>query len=132
MKEIHTITKLFYLITLVDGEQNEKEIEIGKKLAFHEKVNEIIFFKDLNTLNSFSHEDIYAECVQELKKAKEETQIRYLAWIGLIANADGFMDKKEWQILYDLYHKELKISLHDILNKQRDLANLIQGPLKTK
>jgi hypothetical protein len=35
------------------------------------------------------------------------------------ANADGFMDKDEWQLNYSIYHNELKLRLDDVLRVQR-------------
>jgi hypothetical protein len=52
-------------------------------------------------------------------------QIRIVAWLCVVANADGFMDRAEWQLIYKVYHKELNLPLHDIFAVQKDLNKII-------
>jgi hypothetical protein len=42
----------------------------------------------------------------------------------VIANADGFMDKTEWQFIYKVYHKELGLNLDEIMKTQKELIAL--------
>lgn len=126
MKNLDMISKLFYLITTADGTINQKELEMGKHLIKNEGLEEKKFQEDLKVLEKFSHNEIYLECLEDLKKADKEMQVHYLAWLALIANADGFMEKNEWQIIYGLYFKELKLDLQDIMVVQRDLVNKIK------
>ena len=125
MKDKDTLLKLFYLITMADGVMNDKEMELGKKLISYYNLDEKSFYEHLQGLTKKSYDLIYKECVTELLKLNTKFQIEYLAWVGLVANSDGFMDKKEWELLYKLYSKELKLNLQDIINKQRELMPFI-------
>lgn len=120
------VSKLFYLITTADGIINPKELEMGVRLVQNEGLEEDKFQEELNMLKNFSQNEVYQECLQDLKKADNKMQVHYLAWLALIANADGFMEKNEWQLIYQLYHKELKLNLQDIMHAQRDLVNKIK------
>lgn len=125
MHDCLTLAKLYYLMTFVDGTTNNKEEELGKKLIRIEKLDEKKFADDLQMLTNYSQEDIYRAVLSELKKKSLPAQINCLAWSGLIANSDGFMDKKEWQLIYQLYHKELKIDLQELIKRQRELVDEI-------
>jgi len=45
----------------------------------------------------------------------------------VVANADGFMDRAEWQLIYKIYHKELGLPLNEIFSVQKELNKLIWG-----
>jgi hypothetical protein len=48
-----------------------------------------------------------------------------------MANADGFMDKSEWQFIYKIYHKELHLPLDDIMEVQKELNMLTRNGLRS-
>lgn len=120
------ISKLFYLITTADGVINSKELEMGMRLIQNEGLEEDRFQEELKALEGFPQNEVYQECLQGLKKADGKKQVHYLAWLALIANADGVMEKNEWQLIYQLYHKELKLNLQEIMDAQRDLVDRIK------
>jgi hypothetical protein len=68
---------------------------------------------------------LYAETIVALKQMSSKDQVRSIAWMCVIANADGFMDRSEWQLIYTIYHKELNLPLHDIFAVQKDLNKKI-------
>jgi hypothetical protein len=45
----------------------------------------------------------------------------------VIANSDGFMDKREWELIYKIYHTELALSLNEIMKAQRELNKILHG-----
>jgi uncharacterized tellurite resistance protein B-like protein len=118
------LIKLYHLLVLADGNVNEREIASGKQMIKAEGINEFEFDKLLESLAKRNPSVIYSECVEELKKLNHEMQVRCIAWLSVIANADGFMDKTEWQFIYKLYHTELNLKLDDILKKQKQLIGL--------
>ena len=67
---------------------------------------------------------VLSECLEELKKLDHKKQARCVAWLCVIANADGFMDKAEWQFIYNLYHKELHLQLDEVMKLQKELIGL--------
>ena len=48
-------------------------------------------------------------------------------WLCVVANADSFMDKKEWMLIYKIYQTELNLQLDDIMQVQKDLNKIIHG-----
>jgi hypothetical protein len=60
-----------------------------------------------------------------IRKLEQLQQIRIIAWLCVIANADGFMDRAEWQLIYTIYHKELDLPLSEIFAVQKELNRLI-------
>lgn len=114
-----TIAQLYYLLIHADGRVDDKEIEMGNKLVLVEQLNPILFHKELKRLEGQDQEGLLSKCIPVLKKLEKKVQIRYIAWMCVIANADGFMDKLEWKLIYQLYHKELDLPLDDIMAEQK-------------
>ena len=67
---------------------------------------------------------IYSECINALKNCTYNEQVRIIAWMSRIASSDGFMDPREWKLIYQVYFRELGMDLQDILNEQRNLPYL--------
>ena len=125
MNAISVNTKLYFLLTLADGEVHDKEVEMGQKMMWHEAINQEHFNEKLEVLKKQDPDKIFEECVEELKKFTTNDQVNCLAWMCLIANADGFMDKSEWQLIYKLYHKHLSLNLNEIMQRQKELYHFI-------
>ena len=111
-----TIAQLYYLFIYADGQVDDKEVEMGKLLIKLEQLNADLFNKELSRLELevVDREQLFKNCAAVLKKLETKVQIRYIAWMCLIANSDGFMDKEEWKLVFKFYHTELKLS-HDLL-----------------
>ena len=123
-----TLIKLYHLLVSADGTVNDKELGAGKQMIKAEGINEFEFDRLIDSLKKRNASVVYSESLEELKKFDHETQVRCIAWLSLIANADGFMDKTEWQFIYKLYHVELGIQLDEVMKKQKDLMNLKEKP----
>ena len=119
-----TLVKLFHLLVSADGNVNEKELMAGKQMIKTEGIIEFEFDLIIDSLKKRNASVVYSECVEELKKLDREMQVRCLAWLSLIANADGFMDKTEWHFIYKLYHVELNLQLDDVMKKQKEILGL--------
>jgi len=122
-----TITSLFFLLIYADGEANEKEISRGKQMMLAEGIDEKKFNSLIESLKTKKNENIYSDCINGLKKLNKEKQIRCIAWLCVVANADGFMDREEWMLIYKIYHTELNLVLDDIMKVQKHLNSLIHG-----
>jgi hypothetical protein len=85
------------------------------------------FDEHLESLKAKNITSIYNECLVGLKKLNAIQQIRSIAWLCVIANSDGFMDKEEWILIYKIYHTELKLSLDEIMKTQKELNKIIHG-----
>lgn len=125
MRHKSVITKLYFLLVHADNKLNEREIAIGKQMVQCEGISETTFHSQLAIFKDQPVEVLYKEALGELKRLDLDTQIKCIAWMCVIANADGFMDQKEWQFIYKIYHKELDLPLHRIMKVQNDLLKLV-------
>jgi uncharacterized tellurite resistance protein B-like protein len=107
-----------------DGKVNQGEVSLGQKLIQAEGISEAEFNAQLDALKKKDSNVIYKECLADLKRLKPELQIRSIAWMCVLANSDGFMDKAEWQFIYKIYHKELHLPLDNIMEVQKELAKV--------
>lgn len=125
MKTISVNTKLYFLLTYADGEIHEKEREMGEKMLFQQSQSKEAFEAQIKELEKFGREEIFEDCMRELSTFHRNDQINCLAWMCLIANADGFMDKNEWELIYRIYHKRLELPLSEITARQKELHKFI-------
>ena len=126
MKSISVNTKLYYLLTYADGEVHEKEKEMGERMLLHEIKDSSNFHAQIDFLKTQDDSIILEESIGELLHFTKNDQVNCLAWMCLIANADGFMDKNEWALIYNLYHKELGLDLKEITARQKELHQFIR------
>ncbi len=92
-----------------------------------EGIDESRFNSLLDKLKVKKQEDIYRDSIVAIKKLDVKSQIRCIAWLCVVANADGFMDKKEWMLIYKIYQGELNLKLDDIMRTQKDLNKILHG-----
>lgn len=121
------ITNLYYLLIYADGKVNERELALGKKMIEAEGFDVVKFDEQLESLKAKNITALYNECLVGLKKLDTTQQIRSIAWLCVIANSDGFMDKEEWILIYKIYHTELKLSLDEVMKTQKELNKIIHG-----
>jgi uncharacterized tellurite resistance protein B-like protein len=119
------ITGLYYLLIYADGSVNEKEIMSIKQMVKAEALNEAEFMVQMRMLQSKDKDMLFADCMMALKKLDHQQQVRVVAWLCVVANADGFMERTEWQLIYKIYHKELNLPLSEIFNVQKELNKVI-------
>lgn len=125
MVRAETILGLVHLVVNADGEVKEKELELVNKMIQVESLSD----KDASVLlNKFKDKDtskLFDDCIKDLKKTDKVTQINFLAWLCVIANADGFMDQEEWALIYRVYHKELNLETNEVMNRQKEINKTI-------
>jgi|GEM_PF-832270 len=119
------LTRLYFLLIYADGKVNEKELKSAKEMLRSESISESDFHAQLDLLRSRDHETLFVECMAAMKKLERIEQIRIVAWLCVLANADGFMDREEWQLIYRIYHKELDLPLNEIFTVQKELNRLV-------
>ena|SRR5687768_12703942 len=115
------LTQLYFILIYADGHVNEHEWSSGKNLVTAEGLEEKEFRVQLELLKSKSRPLILEDCIKSLKKLDRNQQVRMIAWLCVVANGDGFMDKSEWQLIYKIYHKELHLPLEEIFKVQKEL-----------
>jgi uncharacterized tellurite resistance protein B-like protein len=120
------LTHLYFLLVHADGNINDKEVALGKQMVKTEGIEEGVFTAELELLKSRNSMAVYRGLIENLQTLSRQRQIRAIAWLCVLANADGFMDKTEWQFIYQIYHKELNLSLEEIMKVQSELIRLTQ------
>src|SRR5258707_2592036 len=118
------LIKLYYLLIHADGEVNDREEALGIEMTKTEGISETECTTALESLKKRTTSSVYAESIEELKKLNHQNQVRCIAWLCVMANADGFMDKSEWQFIYKVYHKELGLNLDEVMKVQKELVGL--------
>ena len=118
------ITQLYFILISADGHVNDHERLSGKSLAKAEGIDDEEFRVQLELLKSKDRSTILNDCIKALKKLDRNQQIRIIAWLCVVANGDGFMDKAEWQVIYKIYHKELHLPLDEIFKVQKEINRL--------
>lgn len=125
MVRAETILGLVHLVVNADGEVKEKELELVNRMIHVESLSD----KDASDLlNKFKGKDaakLLDDCIRDLRKTDKVTQINFLAWLCVIANADGFMDQEEWSLIYRVYHKELNLETNEVMNRQKEINKTI-------
>jgi uncharacterized tellurite resistance protein B-like protein len=121
-----TLINLYYLLIHADGVVDEREIATGHQLVAFEGLSDREFDRQMELLKSKSKDVVLEESIAGLKKLERIHQIRCIAWLCVAANADGFMDRSEWQFIYKLYHKQLNLPLDEILALQKELSRLFR------
>jgi uncharacterized tellurite resistance protein B-like protein len=118
------IIQLYYILISADGHVNDHERASGKWMARIEGIDADDFAVQLELLKSKDKAVLLADCIKALRKLNRNEQIRIIAWLCVIANGDGFMDKAEWQLIYKIYHKELNLPLEEIFKVQKEINRL--------
>lgn len=119
------ITRLYYLLIHADGNVNAKEIASATQMVKAEGLNDRDFHATLEKLKSEDPATLLTDCMVAMKRLDRVVQIRIVAWMCVLANADGFMDRSEWQLIYRIYHKELNLPLNEIFSVQKELNKLV-------
>ncbi len=113
------------MLIVADGKIDEKEIALGQQMSAVEGISRDEFSTQMVFLKSKDLVKLYQESLAGLKRLDRKQQIRAIAWLCVVANADGFMDRSEWQFIYKVYHKELGLPLDEIMAVQKNL-NIIK------
>lgn len=119
------ITQLYFLLIYADGNVNEKEILLGRQMAKIEKIDS--FESKLENLKESKPANLLATSINTLRKLDRKQQVRSIAWMCVIANSDGFMDKEEWGLIYKIYNVELGLALNEIMESQKELNKILYG-----
>jgi uncharacterized tellurite resistance protein B-like protein len=122
-----TLIGLYYIIISVDGNISEKEVVLGKKMTKAEGFEENRFESTILLYQTLDFAKLYKDMLVGLRKLQTEKQIRCISWMCVIANSDGFMDKRKWELIYKIYHTELALSLDEIMKTQGELNKILHG-----
>jgi uncharacterized tellurite resistance protein B-like protein len=115
---------LYYLMIIADGVISPKELDMGNLMMRHEKIDETSYHQKMESFRNLNKNELLNTCIRNLKNCSKDDQTRAVAWMSNVANSDGFMDPKEWALIYKIYNKELKLDLNKILEVQKELPRL--------
>lgn len=122
MKNTETLTKftestlsLCYLVGNTHGNMNHFEERMYEFIKQEENISDEVAELIVNEIDSMSHEYILEKGIQALNQCEKTDQVKCLAWMNRIANADGHLADQEWSIIYQVYDQELNITLEEIL-----------------
>ena len=122
MKNTETLSKftestlsLCYLIGNTNGNMTHFETRMYEFIKHEENISEEIADLIVGEIETMSHEYILERGIQALNQCEKTDQVKCLAWMNKIANADGYLADHEWSIIYQVYNKELNITLEEIL-----------------
>ncbi len=118
---IKGITSLYYLVVNADGVVHEKEVQSGNIMVKHEHINENQFRQLLEQYAETDEALLYSMCLKALRRCNTDSQVRTIAWVSRVADADGYLDPKEWSLIYRTYEEELKLDLKKILEVRKSL-----------
>lgn len=119
------ITRLYFLLIYADGNVNEKEIALANQMIKTESMQQEEFDVQMKLLKLKNKVLLFSETIAEMKKLQRVQQVRIIAWLCVVANADGFMDRTEWQLIYKIYHTELNLPLNEIFAIQKELNKAV-------
>ena len=109
---------LCYLLSQADGEMTDDEVKTFELFKHHEGLSDSMYNSIINNLEARNYEEIYAIGLGEIKHCDKIEQVKCLAWMNKVANADGYVNTDEWSLIYKVYSKELGLSIGDILDFQ--------------
>ena len=118
-------TYLYFLMLSADKIADLKELSLGNKIIKLEKLNKEEVMRELDILSAMPREKVYEQGMHYLKTTTRENQLKCLAYIDLMAKADGSIDEKERQLLSDLVEKELHLSMSEIIEIEKYLEKAI-------
>ncbi len=119
------IIRLYYALIHCDGKVNDNEIALGKRMMEAEDITEAEFDRMVTEARDKDAAGVQKECIAEMKRLSRQQQVRCIAWLCVLANADGFMDRQEWQFIYKIYHKELGLTLDEVMGMQKELLKKV-------
>ncbi len=109
---------LCYLLSQADGEMTDDEVKTFELFKSHEGLSDSMYNSIINNLEARNYDEIYDIGISEIKHCDKLDQVKCLAWMNKVANADGFVDTDEWALIYKVYNKELGLNIGDILDFQ--------------
>lgn len=120
------IARLFVIVAKSDNEISPKEVSIGSTMLRKSGMSEPDLTMLMHTLpTTVVTEKFYQDTVNHLKKLERSKQIECMAWMCVIANADGWMHPNEWQLIYKLYHKELHLETGTVISRQKEISSTL-------
>lgn len=118
----NALSALYIMLVLADGEEDEREMRMCAKMLNFEGIARDRFEQLRKSIEEVEDGCLLDICLRTLRNCPNDLQVRCLAWMAIIANADGFMAPEEWKLIYRIYHVELQLDLKAIMAEQKQLV----------
>lgn len=118
----NALSALYIMLVLADGEEDEREMRMCAKMLNFEGIASDRFEQLRKSIEEVEDGCLLDICLRTLRNCPKDLQVRCLAWMAIIANADGFMAPEEWKLIYRIYHVELQLDLKAIMAEQKQLV----------
>ncbi len=117
-KENYTesLVSLYHLVSSADGKVSSMEEKLCELMIESEDISKEQYNGVMQGFSNLSEADSYTKTINSLRQCDVDCQTRILAWARRIANADGYMAKEEWALIFKIYKKELDLNLKDIIS----------------
>ncbi len=113
---------MFFLVMSADKVAHLDEFIILNKILRFEKIEKKSFMSTIDQLSNMENKDIYAQGIELLKSLSEPEQKKCLAYMLLIAKADGDLHLKEDTLMHKISSDELNIPFEEISGLERKIA----------
>ena len=110
----------YYYILIADGMVDRKELSFGNLMIEKEKINKADFEDKLDELSDRDVDQIREEIKHSLKNQPHEKQLKIVAYMVKIADADGVKDPHEMTSIQRIM-QGLNLHVNDIIKAKRDL-----------
>ncbi len=111
----------YYYIINADGIIDPKEVSFGQRMIKQENIRESDYNTKLEELKSLSHEDLKHALKEIMKKLNSVEQVRIIAYMSKVADADGYRDPSEMSSIQDIY-SDLHIHLNDVIRVKESIV----------
>jgi len=116
-----TLIQLYYLAVHADGEVAESELALGRQILRVENLPEGEIDRQRVEQQNLTQAERVERCSNALRALSRESQIRCMAWMCLIADADWVVNNDEWSVITALYSDTLNLPLSEIVLVQAEL-----------
>lgn len=115
-----TLIKAYYYVVIVDGKVDPKELTFGSDMILKEDIHREDFDDLLDSFASVPQEEVKSSLTEEIKLLSKKEQIKIIAYMSSLADADGITDVSEKDTIHDLCYK-LAIEFKEVINARHRL-----------
>ena len=115
------LVSAYYYILIADGMVDPKELTFGNHMIAKEGIDKSDFSDKLDDLSNQETNVVRDYLKEGLKNESRENQLKIVAYMVKIANADGNRDPHEMTSIQDLT-KDLNLHVNDIIQAKTKLG----------
>ena len=117
---------IFYLVLAADKVVDLNELSLGSKIMKLEKLDKQAIMREVDMLGSMSKREVFTEAVALLKSISKPEATRYIAYLNMIAESDGSLDKSELTLINEFPVSDFGITEQEVFTTQRKLRDNLE------